>query len=147
MKKFFLLMASHWFGLLCTTLLSLSFLFFILVILSPREDLQKRGFIPCTESMVLGMKTCPTTDKYGCMFGKIIENSWCDITIIGQGFKLWVSGEQNAPWSNYLFTPDLTPAAAANDEALQEFYKENPNIKDDLAKLEKLNEDLENGKK
>ena len=38
----------HWFGLILSLFMLAYLLVFVLVLLSPRYDMQKRGFIPCT---------------------------------------------------------------------------------------------------
>lgn len=134
----------YWFGLLSSSILFLGFLLFLLVLVSPRQDVQGRGFIPCTQAMADGMISCPKNRQYRCMFGYILENSWCDIKVVGRGLKFWVKREQKAPWSNFIFVPELpTDPNAQEDEVLQEFYENNPDFKFDMNQLKNLNDSLE----
>mgnify|MGYP007124839344 CR=1 FL=1 len=49
---------QHWFGFIVTLVLLLSALLFLIVLFSPRQDNQKRGFIPCTETMAAALYDC-----------------------------------------------------------------------------------------
>lgn len=142
MLRFFSFLKHYWFGILASFILFLGFFFFLLVLVSPRQDAQKRGFIPCTEAMAQKMLACPAGSKYSCLFGSILENSWCDIKVVGRGFKLWIGGEQKAPWSNYIFTPAVENGRS-EDEVLQEFREDNPNLGLELEYMKKLNRQLE----
>lgn len=142
MRRFISFLKHYWFGILTSLILFAGFFFFLLVLVSPRQDAQKRGFIPCTEAMAQGMLSCPVQNKYSCMFGYILKNSWCDIKVIGRGMKLWVAGEQKAPWSNYIFTPILDEDNP-EDEVLQEFRENNPHLGLELEYMKKLNQQLE----
>lgn len=134
----------YWFGLLSSSIVFLGFFLFLLVLVSPRTDVQKRGFIPCTEAMAEGMTSCPQSRQYRCMFGYILKNSWCDIKVVGTGLKLWAKREQKTPWSNFIFVPELpVDPDAQEDEVLQEFYENNPNFRFDMNKLKSLNDSLE----
>lgn len=142
MRRFISFLKHYWFGILTSLILFAGFFFFLLVLVSPRQDAEKRGFIPCTEAMAQGMRSCPAEGKYSCMFGYILKNSWCDIKVIGEGFKLWVKGAQRAPWSNYIFTP-VVNEENPDDEVLQEFREENPHLGLELEYMKKLNQQLE----
>ena len=130
----------HWFG----TVVSLFVLFFVtvflLVLFSPRQDLQKRGFIPCTENMVSEMLSC-RENKAFCMLGSVIKNSWCDSKVVLNGLGAWVKGQQSTPWENYLFEPELKETE--QDEGLQEFYDENPDVSASMEELRRQNIELE----
>ena len=67
---------QHWFGFIVTLVLLLSALLFLIVLFSPRQDNQKRGFIPCTETMAAALYDC--RGRSFCMLGAILENSRCD---------------------------------------------------------------------
>lgn len=129
----------HWFG----TVVSLFVLFFVtvflLVLFSPRQDLQKRGFIPCTENMVSEMLSC-RENKAFCMLGSVIKNSWCDSKVVLNGLGAWVKGQQSTPWENYLFEPELKETE--QDEGLQEFYDENPDVSASMEELRRQNIEL-----
>lgn len=130
----------HWFGFL-VSLFALTYLFvFVLVLLAPRQDIEKRGFIPCTEVMADELLECHQGAI--CMLKAITKNGWCDAKVIGDGIKNWVSGKQKTPWANYLFTPKLEETEEI-DEGLQEFYSQNPDINSSMKKLRNLNQKLE----
>lgn len=143
MVKLISFFKHYWFGLLTSIILFVGFLFFLLVLVSPRQDLQKRGFIPCTEAMAEGMMSCPTDGKVRCVLGYILENTWCDMRVVGKGLSLWLSGEQKTPWSNYIFTPELEDSEDTEDEELIQFRKENPHLDLELEYMKKLNKQLE----
>ncbi len=131
---------QHWFGTLIALIMFFSIFLFLIVVFSPRYDRQQRGFIPCTETMADELLDCG--NKSFCMLGAILNNSICDAKIILAGLGDWVKGRQPTPWSNYFFTPDLTPDE--EDEAeVQEFYQDNPNLREDMNRLKQLNENLE----
>ncbi|MBP1532321.1 MAG: hypothetical protein ILA52_02340 [Alphaproteobacteria bacterium] len=85
-----------------------------MMFLSPRQDALKRGFIPCTEKFVTDLNNCQR-GGIGCLFKYLGADIKCNILVVGNGFKQWISGKQKTPWSNYLFVP-LT--AAELDEQL-----------------------------
>lgn len=130
----------HWFGLLTSLVVLFFVLVFVLVLFSPRHDLQKRGFIPCTEEMVSDMFSCES--KVSCMLGVVTKNSICDSKVIIIGMKSWIYGQQKTPWANYFFIPELAPAQET-DAGLQEFYDENPHVTANMEELRKLNQNLE----
>ncbi len=136
---------KYWFGIITGTIIFISLILFMLVLLSPRQDSQNRGFIPCTETMVSQLSDCQNSGGIMCMFKGILQNSWCEVTVVGRGIKLWISGQQETPWSNYLFVPEK---ASENDdfdqEARQEYLKNNPDFVSEMQELKKLNEELEN---
>lgn len=131
---------QHWFGTLITLIMLFSMLLFLIVIFSPRYDKQQRGFIPCTEAMADELLNCG--NKSFCMLGAILNNSVCDAKIILAGLGDWVKGRQPTPWSNYFFTPDLN-ADGETEAEVQEFYQDNPNLREDMKRLKQLNENLE----
>ena len=94
----------HWFGLILSLFMLAYLLVFVLVLLSPRYDVQKRGFIPCTETMAEQLIDCD--NGAWCMLKTIVRNGWCDAEVIGGGFRMWLRGEQKTPWANYLFEPE-----------------------------------------
>ncbi len=154
MQKILDMFRRYWFGGLITLIIAFGVIFSALILISPRQDNQNRGFIPCTQKMAQGMMSCPQQGKMLCFSGHILRNTWCDVQVIGKGIKLWIKGEQPTPWSNYIFTPDLRPldedGEVINDEELQKYYQENPNMQEDMNKLinlhHKLNEELDNEK-
>lgn len=125
----------HWFGLIVSLIVLSYILLFLIILASPKVDIKKRGFIPCTEAFIEQANTCGGS---WCMLKMVTANSFCDFKVVGNGFINWVKGEQPRPWSNYLFEPEMDDM----DEGLQEFYEENPNLIYDLDKLKKLNKEL-----
>lgn len=137
------LIRRHWFGLLTGFMIFVFFVLFILVLLSPRQDVQKRGFIPCTEAMAENILECEG-NRFICLFSGVIGNSWCDMKVVGRGFKDWIKGKQSMPWSNYIFIPELPVDEAFDDDARAEYLKTSPDIKAEMQQLQKLSEELEN---
>lgn len=85
----------HWFGLILSLFMLAYLLVFVLVLLSPRYDVQKRGFIPCTEAMAERLIDCD--NGAWCMLKTIVRNGWCDAEVISGGFRMWLRGEQKRP--------------------------------------------------
>ncbi len=130
----------NWFGILAGTLILYGFAVFLIVLFSPRQDNQRRGFIPCTEQMAVDLLECK--QEVSCSLKAIMQNSLCDMKVIFSGIKLWMSGTQSTPWANYFFVPELSPQAELPQE-VEEFYKENPHIYQEMQKLKALNRQLE----
>ncbi len=130
---------QYWFGLLVTLVLLLAALLFLIVLLSPRQDNQRRGFIPCTENMAAELYDC--NGRSFCMLGAVLNNSLCDAGVVWTGVKEWSAGKQAAPWSNYFFTPDVSSEDEIAPE-VEEFYRENPNLRQDVLQLENMHEQL-----
>lgn len=135
---------THWIGLISGFFIFCFLVMFILVLLSPRLDAKKRGFIPCTENMAETMLSCPEDAKYSCIFKAILGNSWCDMKVIGSGLKNWLTGKQPYPWSNYIFVPEYQQDEDFNDEARAEYIKNNADINQEMYNLKKWHEELEN---
>ena len=130
----------NWFGIIAGILILSGFALFLIVLFSPRQDNQNRGFIPCTEEMAVRLLDC--NKKVGCTLKAVLNNSLCDASVIGKGFSLWLKGEQTTPWANYFFEPDLNSETKIPQE-VEDFYKENPNMHQDMLRLQKLHEDLQ----
>lgn len=135
---------NHWFGLLGGIVIFVFMSVFVLVLLSPRQDAQNRGFIPCTRRLAEKLLDCPEDRKIRCLFGAITRNTWCDMKVIGRGFSGWLSGKQPAPWSNYIFIPESVRDETFDKDAEAEYLKNNPSPAAEMQKLQKLNEELEN---
>lgn len=154
MRKILNFVQRWWFTGLIILIISFGIVFSALILISPRQDNLNRGFIPCTQEMASGMLSCPENGKMRCFAGYVLKNVWCDAKVVGRGMKLWAEGKQDSPWSNYIFKPDLRPlddeGNPVDDEELQEFYRQNPNMHQDMKNLIKLhnqlNEELENEK-
>ncbi|MDR1693997.1 MAG: hypothetical protein LBR70_02230 [Lactobacillaceae bacterium] len=127
----------HWFGLIVSIVVFVYIFLFIIVLTSPRQDLQKRGFIPCTEQFIADAESCKGS---WCMFKAVGKNSLCDFGVVGDGFAGWIKGEQSTPWNGYIFEPEIE----VMDDELRDFYDSNPNIYKDLEKLRELNQELQN---
>ena len=67
----------YWFGFLVTLVLLLAALLFVIVLLSPRQDNQRRGFIPCTEKMAAELYDC-TAAVFVCW--ELVLNNKPDVT-------------------------------------------------------------------
>lgn len=132
---------QHWFGALISLLLAFYTIVFTLVIISPKDDLQRRGFISCTDDFVLETSAC---DGSMCMISAVINNNFCNVHIIFSGLSSWIKGEQATPWSNYLFTPEIEDSEYEDDIELMEYYKNSPELREELEQLIKLNKELEN---
>ncbi|MBR6355815.1 MAG: hypothetical protein IKR92_03065 [Alphaproteobacteria bacterium] len=90
----------------------------VVMYLSPRQDMQERGFIPCTKQLVIALQDCPT-GKLGCPFKLLAEDMACNIGVVGTGAANWVKGKQPTPWANYLFEPQLSEADDVSAENKQ----------------------------
>ncbi len=130
----------NWFGIFAAVLILSGFALFLIVLFSPRQDNQNRGFIPCTEEMAVKLLDCDK--KFTCTLSVVLKNSLCDAKVIGKGFSLWLKGEQATPWANYFFEPDLENSAELPQE-VEAFYKENPNLHQDMQRLQKMHEELQ----
>lgn len=76
----------------------------IMLVLSPKQDAEKRGFIPCTEEFVLNVTDC-TRGEMICPLKYLWRDTKCNVSVILDGFGAWLRGKQATPWANYLFTP------------------------------------------
>ena len=126
----------HWFGILLSFISVLFLGLMALVFYSPRQDALNRGFIPCTQQLVKDIFACGE-HKHWCMSKAIVKNTGCDFKVVLGGTKAWAEGKQPAPWSNYLFEPELPKTdLAENNAAVQEYYAENPHSEEDMLKLQ-----------
>lgn len=134
MRKY---LKKHWFGFLIFIIVFIYVSMILLVVSAPRQDLHDRGFIKCTKAMMSELASCPQESRTGCIFKGVIENNICDFQIIFDGVGKWINGEQPRPWSNYLFEPDLPLIAqeTQRQEDLEEFYRQNPDIKNQMELL------------
>lgn len=133
----------HWFGFIISIFAVFYLTVFLLVLFAPREDNLNRGFIPCTQQLAQGIFACEKS-KIWCMSKAIVKNTWCDVSVVLDGFGAWVRGNQATPWANYLFEPELPEKNSGEaDESLQQFYAENPDIVGDMEKLDQERQKLE----
>ena len=132
----------YWFGGILTTVICCFLLLFVLLIISPKQDAKNRGFVKCTQSMITSLSDC--NRKIWCSVETISENTWCNIKVIAEGFKLWLDDKQPRPWSNYLFEPEAIENSFFDEEAIAEYLKNNPNVKQEMMRLDELRKELEN---
>ena len=86
-------------------------------------------------------------DQKICILKEVINNTFCNIKVIGEGIQLWITGEQSRPWSNYFFEPKLksiTTDGIEPENSLEEYYQNTPDISAEMNELYKLNQQLEN---
>ena len=134
---------ERFFKLLYYYCLGLFFLFVVYMItvmfLSPRQDAEKRGFIPCTEELVYGIANCEA-GKMSCTFGYLWNDTKCNVNVILNGLGAWAKGQQATPWANYLFTP----VTEAEQEGISFDKDDGSEITDDFIKAKK--QELEEAK-
>ena len=143
MRKFLAFLRYYWFGLLISFILLIGFLFFLLILVSPKQDVQKRGFIPCTEALAQNLLSCPQENKYSCGIKHILGNSWCNIKVIGKGWKDWWQGKQARPWSNYIYEPQISVSTDKNDEFYAEYKAKGITPELDMQNLIKMSQELD----
>lgn len=131
----------YWFNILIALIIIFGMVMTLIVAFSPREDNLKRGFIPCTEELADNILSCG--GSLWCATKAVIKNSMCDADVIFNGFTLWIKGQQKTPWSNYIFTPDLSHKKDLSDTNSEIFYQENPNYLQDFEELKQTNKKLE----
>ena len=132
----------YWFFVFITIFVLLYLVVFLLVLASPRQDDLNRGFIPCTQKMA--QEILVDEKKSSLKLAKIIiANTYCDTKVVFKGLTDWVKGKQKTPWANYLFEPQIYKSIDATDEELLKFYKEHPNINQEMEELNKQRIKLE----
>lgn len=104
------------------------------LVMAARTDALKRGFIPCTENLVLQLTDCPR-GRLVCPLKSLWQNTKCNTMVVLDGFGAWVKGKQERPWSNYLFEPVLE----RSDDSQAQAEK----IKDEIKTLKKQYEILQ----
>lgn len=133
---------KYWFGTTIGLFLAMFIVVLVLILISPKQDAKNRGFVYCTQNLIDDLIECDK--QLWCTSKSILKNSWCDIHIIGQGLRNWVKGQQDYPWSNYIFEPELSQDSYVDEEARQEYLKEFPNTSLEMKNLLKLRKELEN---
>ena len=132
----------YWFAGLIAFIVCCFLLLFILLILSPKDDAKKRGFVKCTHEMIDNLSEC---DKaFYCSIKSIIDNTWCNVKVVAEGVDLWLDDKQEYPWSNYIFEPEIEKNSFFDEEARAEYLKNNPDVKQEMMRLDALRKDLEN---
>lgn len=133
---------NYWFGLCLGLMMFVFMTMFILILIAPKQDVQNRGFVFCTQNLIDDLSDCER--NLWCSSKAIVKNTWCDLKIIGKGFSLWLNKEQPAPWSNYIFEPETPQDAFIDEDARAEFLEQYPNVKQDMENLHLLRKELEN---
>ena len=133
----------YWFAATIGLLVSLCFLLLVLLLISPKQDSKERGFVRCTQNMIENLIDCDK--KIGCSLGAIAVNTLCDIKVVGKGVVDWIDGKQPRPWSNYIFEPETENFESFIDEEERaEYLQKYPNVEQEMQRLNKLREELEN---
>lgn len=125
----------HWFNIFMTLFIFCSMGLTLLVALSPKQDAQNRGFIPCTTELANKVTSCQGGLK--CTTKAILNNVVCDARVVTKGLDNWINDKQEKPWSNYLFEPELSAEEKLFREHTDIFYKENPNYHSDFEQLKR----------
>lgn len=95
-------MKNYWFEFLLGLCVLVFLLFSIVVATAPHNDAKGRGFTKCTLQMGLELQQTGKLSVMGAV-KMVSKGYWCYALVMGEGVKLFVKGEQPAPWSNYLF--------------------------------------------
>ena len=136
------LIKKYWFATIIGILLVFFGLLVGALILSPKQDLQNRGFVKCTQNLIDELSFC--NRKIGCTIVAISENTWCDIKVFVLGFAGWINKNQPTPWSNYIFEPELPISQYVDEAEHKEYIKQNPDTDKEIEKLNILRKELEN---
>ena len=132
----------YWFGSLMFFIIGCFLLLFVLLIISPKQDAKGRGFIKCTQEMVDNLSTC--NKKFYCSIMAVIKNTTCDVDVVIEGISLWIDKKQPTPWSNYIFEPQTDASSFFDEEERAEYLKANPDVNNEMKRLDMLRKDLEN---
>ncbi|MBQ8480959.1 MAG: hypothetical protein IJ532_00295 [Alphaproteobacteria bacterium] len=100
MEKFFRLLYYYCLGAFVIGVIYMS----VMLFMAPRQDALKRGFIPCTETLVINITSCEA-GKISCPLKYLWQDLKCNTKVVLNGFGAWIKKEQKTPWDNYLFTP------------------------------------------
>lgn len=101
MTKFFHLLYYYLLALIVVFMAYMTLMLFI----APKVDMQKRGFIVCTEQLVSDVAVCKK-GSVGCPLKYLWQDMECNTFVILDGLGAWVRGKQSTPWANYLFEPE-----------------------------------------
>lgn len=115
------------------------------IYLSPRTDLQNRGFIGCTRQMVIDLQQCQA-GKIGCPFRYLVKDMKCNIKVVYAGLSGWISGNQPTPWANYLFVPELSETTADDTTSSSERQSEMQNLEKRNLFIKQKQQELEDAK-
>lgn len=133
----------HWFGFILSAIVLIYLVVFLLVLVSPQQDAEGRGFVKCTNELRSEVTRC-AGGKF-CVLGAVVDSGFCNIGVVGSGVINWVKGNQKTPWANYLFAPEKITVSDGDEYAagLADFYRENPNPAQGMENLKKANVELE----
>ena len=91
----------YWFAGLIAFIVCCFLLLFILLILSPKDDAKKRGFVKCTHEMIDNLSEC---DKaFYCSIKSIIDNTWCNVKVVAEGGRWFEEDSRIAIMSYHKF--------------------------------------------
>lgn len=114
----------------------------VMLFVAPRQDALKRGFIPCTEQLVYNISACES-GKMSCPLKYLGQDMKCNVEVVLEGFGAWIKGEQERPWSNYLFEPvaeaeidDELPYVGSVAQDMQDLEAQRKFVEEKLAELE-----------
>lgn len=95
--------------------------------------MRMRGFAPCTHAMAKEL-TDDTAEHSLWYVSKTVTNGYvCYAKVMVEGAGLWIAGEQNTPWANYIFEAENYMISPEDSEPFSE----------NLLKANLLNEDSE----
>ena len=137
------LIKRYWLGEVMGCLTSIFVVVLVIVIIAPKQESKQRGFVKCTQNMVSQLIDCDKAVL--CSMKAIVSNTLCDIKVINTGISKWLKGEQERPWSNYIFEPETENFESFIDEEERaEYLQKYPNVEQEMQRLNKLREELEN---
>lgn len=119
--------------------------FAVAITLSTKEDLQGRGFVKCTDVLIMELDICVENEenasiirKSSCYISSVFKNTYCDSSVILNGYKKWLKGEISRPWDEYIFEPitELENSAEYKDLDFTKSQDNSINY-DDFIKAEK----------
>lgn len=133
---------DHWFGMIMWLWVVAVALVMVMVLLSPHYDAKNRGFAFCTQQLIEKLEECDK--KIACSTVAVLDNTICDVKIIGKSFKEWVDGKHPYPWSGYIFAAEIPLSSFINEDERREYLEEYPDTLAEMEKLKFLRKDLEN---
>lgn len=131
MERFFKILYYYCLGMLVFFVAYLS----VALAISPKNDAQKRGFIPCTQDLVLEVSLCER-GKITCPLGALWSDTKCNIHVVFDGLGAWIKARQPTPWANYLFEPLI-------EEQLDQEDPYQGNVADEMKSLEEQRQFIE----
>ena len=79
----------------------------VIVSIAPHNDAKMRGFTPCTYEMGLKLSDPRLNIGLTYAFRVAMQSYVCYGNVIKDGVVNWLNGEQERPWDNYLFEPEI----------------------------------------